>query len=156
LAKFLVLDALDHAEIKLFGRGGADDYVIFSNSGDTDRIVGFNSAEDQVWSDIWFNSNGDPIANRNIKEVGGETVVTTTSFAGQVLHELHIDAVGLPPALFSPTFAVARVVGWLGHVAEQYRAHRLMRPRARYIGARPDAGPTAATPVGNRGGAWTR
>lgn len=82
------------------GRGGADDYVIFSNSGDTDRIVGFNSAEDQVWSDIWFNSNGDPIANRNIKEVGGETVVTTTSFAGQVLHELHIDAVGLPPDVF--------------------------------------------------------
>jgi hypothetical protein len=82
------------------GRGGADDYVIFSNSGDTDRIVGFNAAEDQVWGDGWFNSNGDPITNRTIKEVGAETIVTTTSFAGQVLHELHIDAVGLPADVF--------------------------------------------------------
>lgn len=82
------------------GRGGADDYVIFSNTSDVDRIVGFNAAEDQVWSDIWFNSNGDPIANRTIKEAGGETVVTTSSFAGEVLHTLHIDAVGLPADVF--------------------------------------------------------
>lgn len=82
------------------GRGGADDYVIFSNSGDVDKIVGFNATEDQVWSDIWFNSNGDPIANRSIKEAGGETVVTTTSFGGEVLHTLHIDAVGLPQDVF--------------------------------------------------------
>jgi hypothetical protein len=98
----------NQADVLIFGsgnetfssRGGADDYVIFSNSGDVDRIVGFNSAEDQVWSDIWFNSNGNPIANRTIKEVGGETIVTTTSFVGQVLHELHIDAVGIPQDVF--------------------------------------------------------
>ncbi|GEO43649.1 hypothetical protein SAE02_77970 [Skermanella aerolata] len=82
------------------GRGGADDFVIFSNSGDVDRIVGFNAAEDQVWGDIWFNSNGDPIANRSITEAGGETVVTTSSFAGEVLHELRIDAVGIPQDVF--------------------------------------------------------
>jgi Ca2+-binding RTX toxin-like protein len=82
------------------GRGGADDFVIFSSSGDTDKIVGFNAAEDQVWGDIWFNSNGDRITNRTITEAGGETIVTTSSFAGEVLHTLHIDAVGLPQDVF--------------------------------------------------------
>ena len=98
----------NQADVLIFGSGnetfggrcGADDYVIFSNSGDVDRIVGFIAAEDQVWGDIWFNSNGDRITNRTITEAGGETIVTTTSFAGQVLHELHIDEVGLLADVF--------------------------------------------------------
>jgi citrate synthase len=50
-----------------------------------------------------------------------------------------LDAVGLPRTLFSPTFAVARVVGWAAHVAEQ-RAHgRLIRPASRYVGKMPGA-----------------
>ncbi|HVO08386.1 MAG TPA: citrate synthase [Burkholderiaceae bacterium] len=49
-----------------------------------------------------------------------------------------LDAVGLPQALFSPTFAVARVAGWLAHVDEQ-RAHgRLIRPASRYVGPMPE------------------
>jgi citrate synthase len=50
-----------------------------------------------------------------------------------------LDAVGLPRALFTPTFAVARVAGWLGHVAEQQATGRLIRPRARYVGPEPAA-----------------
>jgi len=49
---------------------------------------------------IWFNSNGDRIANRTINEAGGETVVTTSTFSGETIHTLHIDAVGLPPDVF--------------------------------------------------------
>jgi len=48
-----------------------------------------------------------------------------------------LDAVGLPRTLFSPTFAVGRVAGWLGHVAEQQRNGRLIRPGSRYVGVRP-------------------
>jgi citrate synthase len=48
-----------------------------------------------------------------------------------------LDAVGLPQALFSATFAVARVAGWLAHIDEQ-RAHgRLIRPSSRYTGPMP-------------------
>ncbi len=48
-----------------------------------------------------------------------------------------LDAVGLPRALFTPTFAVGRVVGWTAHVAEQVATGRLIRPASRYVGAMP-------------------
>jgi citrate synthase len=48
-----------------------------------------------------------------------------------------LDAVGLPRAAFSPTFAVARAAGWCAHVAEQRAKGRLIRPDARYTGPRP-------------------
>jgi citrate synthase len=48
-----------------------------------------------------------------------------------------LDAVGLPRALFSPTFAIGRVAGWTAHVAEQVRTGRLIRPASRYVGPQP-------------------
>jgi len=35
-------------------------------------------------------------------------------------------------------FALGRCVGWLAHALEQVEAHRLIRPRARYVGVVPD------------------
>ena len=45
-------------------------------------------------------------------------------------------AVGIPPELFAPVFAVARMPGWLAHVFEQQGQDGLIRPRAAYIGQR--------------------
>lgn len=45
-----------------------------------------------------------------------------------------LDAIGLPKELFSPVFALARVVGWCAHFAEQNRVGRLIRPQSRYAG----------------------
>jgi citrate synthase len=44
------------------------------------------------------------------------------------------DALGLQPDLFTPLFAVARVVGWTAHAIEQYADNRLIRPLASYRG----------------------
>jgi citrate synthase len=49
-----------------------------------------------------------------------------------------LDAIGLPRALFTPTFAVSRAAGWCAHVAEQRASGRLLRPSSRYVGSRPD------------------
>ena len=49
---------------------------------------------------------------------------------------LVLEAVGLPRAAFTPTFAVGRVAGWCAHVDEERREGRLIRPRARYTGRR--------------------
>jgi len=50
---------------------------------------------------------------------------------------LLLEAVGLPRALFTPVFAMGRVAGWIGHVYEQRKTGRLIRPQSDYIGPRP-------------------
>lgn len=42
---------------------------------------------------------------------------------------------GIAPELFTPIFAVARVVGWTARVLEYTEDNRLFRPRASYIGS---------------------
>jgi citrate synthase len=43
-------------------------------------------------------------------------------------------AMGLPPALFTPMFAIARVSGWLAHWLEQIQDNRIYRPDQIYTG----------------------
>jgi citrate synthase len=47
---------------------------------------------------------------------------------------LLLHGLGLPTALFTPTFAVGRVLGWAAHCLEQLRDGRLIRPQSTYIG----------------------
>jgi citrate synthase len=47
---------------------------------------------------------------------------------------LLLHGLGLPPELFTPTFAVGRVLGWAAHCLEQLRDGRLIRPQSAYIG----------------------
>lgn len=54
---------------------------------------------------------------------------------------------GIPIGLFTPIFAVSRIVGWTAHVLEQYANNRLIRPRAEYTGAEP---PQPFVPLGRR------
>jgi len=46
-----------------------------------------------------------------------------------------LDGVGVPKELFTTTFAVSRVGGWMAHALEQLDDNRLVRPRSRYVGA---------------------
>lgn len=48
-----------------------------------------------------------------------------------------LEAVGLPRALFTPTFAVSRAAGWCAHVEEQRATGKLIRPRSTYVGPTP-------------------
>jgi citrate synthase len=55
-------------------------------------------------------------------------------YAGVVM-----DRCGLPEEMFTPTFAVSRVIGWSANIAEQARERKLIRPSARYVGPPPPA-----------------
>ena len=58
---------------------------------------------------------------------------------------LLLHGIGLDTELFTPTFAVGRVAGWLAHCFEQRAVGKLIRPQSRYVGALPKL--PAAVPV---------
>lgn len=47
---------------------------------------------------------------------------------------LVMEAAGIPPQMFTATFAVARVLGWTAHALEQASAAKIIRPASRYVG----------------------
>jgi citrate synthase len=49
---------------------------------------------------------------------------------------LLLHGLGLPTGLFTPTFAVGRVAGWVAHGLEQLAHGRLIRPQSAYVGER--------------------
>lgn len=54
---------------------------------------------------------------------------------------LLLEAIGLERELFTPVFAVGRVLGWTAHVFEQERTGRIIRPESEYIGPNASALP---------------
>ena len=49
---------------------------------------------------------------------------------------LLLHGLGLDVSLFTPTFAIGRVSGWIAHAFEQRAANRLIRPASEYVGPR--------------------
>jgi citrate synthase len=49
---------------------------------------------------------------------------------------LLLHGLGLDVPLFTPTFAISRVSGWIAHAFEQRRANRIIRPQSDYVGPR--------------------
>jgi citrate synthase len=49
---------------------------------------------------------------------------------------LLLHGLGLEVPLFTPTFAISRVAGWIAHCFEQRRANRIIRPASVYRGER--------------------
>ena len=57
---------------------------------------------------------------------------------------LLLHGLGLEVPLFTPTFAISRVAGWLAHCVEQRRAGRIIRPQSVYVGDVPKPSRAAA------------
>src|SRR5215207_1274459 len=62
----------------------------------------------------------------------GRNLQTNVEFYTALL--LH--GLGLPTELFTPTFAIGRVVGWTAHCFEQRALDRLIRPQSLYVGSK--------------------
>ncbi|AYF74477.1 citrate synthase/methylcitrate synthase [Nocardia yunnanensis] len=60
----------------------------------------------------------------------GRRLYPNVEFYAGVVMEL----CGIPRPMFTPTFAVSRVIGWTANILEQADSPRIIRPAARYIG----------------------
>jgi citrate synthase len=62
----------------------------------------------------------------------GRRLQTNVEFyTALLLHGLDLDV-----ELFTPTFAMSRVSGWIAHALEQQRTNRIIRPQSVYVGPR--------------------
>lgn len=66
---------------------------------------------------------------RIMEEKGKQIYPNVDYFSGSLYQML-----GIPTDLFTPIFAIARVVGWTAHILEQWEDNRIFRPRALYSG----------------------
>ena len=55
-----------------------------------------------------------------------------------------LEGVGLSRDLFTPVFAMGRVLGWTAHIFEQVASSRLIRPASSYVGPLPEGAPQLA------------
>jgi citrate synthase len=74
------------------------------------------------------------IFDRTLAELkpGRELHANVEFYAGVVMR-----MAGLHPAMFTPTFCVARMVGWTANILEQARDTKIIRPAAHYVGPHP-------------------
>lgn len=63
----------------------------------------------------------------------GRQLYTNVEYYASIVME----SIGLPPDLFTPTFACSRAIGWTAHILEQAADNRIIRPSGRFIGAPP-------------------
>jgi citrate synthase len=115
-----------------------------------DRIMGFGHAvyrtEDPrslMLRDIAVELGGDLVdfattVERRIVEVlaelkPGRNLYANVEFYAGVVMSL----CGLPREMFTPTFAVSRVIGWSANILEQAGTSKIIRPSARYVGEAP-------------------
>jgi citrate synthase len=65
------------------------------------------------------------------KKLEGRPLYPNVDFFSASVYKM----LGIPSDLYTPIFAMARIVGWTAHLIEQYADNRLVRPNALYEGA---------------------
>ena len=131
--------------IEEIGTPGRTEEVVLEKLAKGIKIPGFGhrvySCEDprvsllRDYADKVTNSVGKKINYDITREIERVVLEKTKVFPNVDLYTASLyDAMGLARELFTPVFAVSRIVGWTSHILEQWADNRLIRPRANYCG----------------------
>jgi citrate synthase len=87
------------------------------------------TASDPDFFDLSYKTEQRALAMLEERKPGRKLYTNVEFYSAAVLA-----AVGLPGDMFTPTFSVARSVGWSAHVLEQVANNRLIRPQSEFVG----------------------
>jgi citrate synthase len=97
------------------------------------RVVASELSADDPWFDLATHVENVGVKLLEEYKPNRKLHTNVEFFAAAVMR-----AVGLDDSLFTPTFAVSRVVGWTAHVLEQAKNNRIIRPQSNYTGNMPE------------------
>jgi len=79
----------------------------------------------------WLAVEAEALRLLEVYKPGRRLQTNVEFYTALLLHGLGFDV-----ALFTSTFAINRVSGWMVHAFEQRRANRIIRPQSEYTGPR--------------------
>ena len=82
-----------------------------------------------AWLDLAVEAEKQIITLLNERKPGRALYTNVEFYAAAIMR-----AIEMPVELFTPTFSIARIVGWTAHVIEQQAEHVIFRPQSEYIG----------------------
>jgi citrate synthase len=84
---------------------------------------------EDAWLDLATYAEKEIIQLLNEHKPGRKLYTNVEFYAAAIMRAINLD-----PALFTPTFSVARIVGWTAHAMEQAEDNTIFRPQSVYIG----------------------
>lgn len=81
------------------------------------------------WIDLATQAEKEIIQLLATHKPGRELYTNVEYYAAAIMRSIQLD-----PDLFTPTFSMARIVGWTAHAMEQLQNNTIFRPESEYIG----------------------
>lgn len=81
------------------------------------------------WLDLATKAEKEIIELLAIHKPGRKLYTNVEFYAAAIMR-----SIAMPPELFTPTFSMARVVGWTAHAIEQLSDNTIFRPQSLYVG----------------------
>ncbi|TAA72258.1 citrate synthase/methylcitrate synthase [Planococcus salinarum] len=81
------------------------------------------------WLDLAVDAEKQITQLLNERKPGRALYTNVEFYAAAIMRSIE-----MPPELFTPTFSIARIVGWTAHVIEQQADNVIFRPQSEYVG----------------------
>ena len=92
-----------------------------------DKCISLSGKDD--WLDLATAAEKEIIALLATYKPGRKLYTNVEYYAAAIMR-----SIDMPPALFTPTFSAARIVGWTAHAMEQLNDNTIFRPQSVYTG----------------------